>query len=148
MARKRSKGFGNAAGRIESLIDAARRAAGLAHAPYSGFAVGAALEDCDGSVGLGANIENAAYPAGICAERTALLLWRDAMLGPVRRVVIYTPTERPSPPCGLCREALRRWAPDADIYLACATRVKGPARPADWLPARTPVRKLPAADAG
>ncbi len=139
MSGKRCRGADKTAGTIDSLVDAARRAAELAHAPYSGFAVGTALEDRDGRVVLGANIENAAYPAGICAERTALLIWRDAMLGPVRRAVIYTPTDQPSPPCGLCREALMRWAPDAEIYLACEACVTRPVHPADWLPAHRDV---------
>lgn len=119
---------------LEALVALAVHAAGRAHAPYSNFRVGVALRDDRGGVYLGANQENAAYPLGICAERVALRIWRAAGGGPVVALVIHTATERPTPPCGLCRDALKRWAPEARIYLHCRAGLSGPRSGADWLP--------------
>jgi len=117
------------------LVRAARRAARRAYAPYSRFAVGAALRDARGEVFAGANLENAAYPLGICAERVALLLWRAGGSAPITEVVIYTRTRAPTPPCGLCRQALLRWAPHARVYLTFDGGVRGAFHAGEWLPA-------------
>jgi len=116
------------------LLRAARRAARRAYAPHSRFPVGAALLDEGGATFLGANIENASYPLGICAERLALQIWRQEGGGRIRQVVIHTGAARPAPPCGLCREALRRWAPDAEVFLSSRQEVAGPYTAASWLP--------------
>jgi cytidine deaminase len=118
---------------IPRLAQAARRAARRAYAPYSEFRVGAALRDAKGRIFTGANIENAAYPLGICAERTALQLWRSEGGDAIEAVVIFTDTDVPTPPCGLCREALNRWAGGARLYLAFRDGTAGPSRPSDWL---------------
>jgi cytidine deaminase len=128
---------GNPSGeRMAELVRLAGDAARRAHAPYSGFAVGAVLCDEQKALFQGANIENAAYPLGICAERAALLAWREAGGAPIDSVVIYTDTLRPTPPCGLCREALLHWAPGANVYLAYRRSVAGPFCCADLLPMR------------
>jgi cytidine deaminase len=92
------------------LIAEARAAASRAYAPYSRFEVGAALRLDNGTIVSGNNQENASFPAGICAERTAL---HAAMAGaPQARVVemaIVVPSvtgDRPVSPCGICRQAL------------------------------------------
>ena len=118
---------------IHRLVRAARRAARGAYAPYSEFRVGAAILDVEGRVFAGANIENAAYPLGICAERTALQLWISERGAMIEAVVVYSDTPAPTPPCGLCREALRRWAGSARLYLAYRDGTAGPSRPAEWL---------------
>jgi cytidine deaminase len=82
------------------LIAAAREARERAYAPYSRFAVGAALLMEDGSVVAGCNVENRSYGLAICAERGALAA-----------AVVLTATSPPSPPCGMCRESLRELAP-------------------------------------
>jgi cytidine deaminase len=100
-------------------IDSARLAAfgamERAYAPYSRFRVGAALVGPDGRTFVGCNVENAAYPAGICAERAALAA---AVAGGVRRfdlLVIASEADEPTPPCGMCRQALVEFAPTLAI---------------------------------
>ena len=96
---------------LESVRDAALVAMERAYAPYSQFRVGAALVGDDGRLFAGCNVENAAYPAGICAERSAL---GAAIAGGVTRfdlLVIATEADDPTPPCGMCRQALVEFAP-------------------------------------
>jgi cytidine deaminase len=122
-------------GEWKSLVAAARSARRRAHAPYSGFRVGAALLDADGAVFRGANLENAAYPLGICAERIALAQWRIDRGGRLRGIVIFTDTEAPTPPCGWCRDAFLRFAPEAEICLATPRKLLGPWKARDFVPA-------------
>jgi len=96
---------------LESVRDAALTAMERAYAPYSQFRVGAALVGADGSLFAGCNVENSAYPAGICAERSALAA---AIAGGVTQfdlLVIATEADDPTPPCGMCRQALVEFAP-------------------------------------
>ena len=86
-----------------------------AYAPYSDFRVGAALRSTDGNIFVGCNVENSAYPAGICAERSALAA---AIAGGARQfdaLVIVTEAEETTPPCGMCRQALVEFAPGLTI---------------------------------
>ena len=131
-----------------SPAEAAARAARRAWAPYSTFRVGAAILDDRGEMYTGANLENAAYPLGICAERAALLAWRVAGGGTITDVVIHTDTEVPTPPCGLCRDALARWSPGARVYLHCRAGLSSPRGPADWLPGASVPSRPPARAAG
>ena len=100
---------------LDSLRSTALGAMEKAYAPYSDFRVGAALVGLDGSVFVGCNVENSAYPAGICAERSALAA---AVAGGVRRfelLVIATEADECTPPCGMCRQALVEFAPTLKI---------------------------------
>jgi cytidine deaminase len=95
-----------------TLIAAARAARDKAHAPYSRFAVGAAVLDEQGRIHAGCNVENAAYPQGWCAEASALSAM--VMAGGRRAVAVAVCAVAPQPvtPCGGCRQKLREFAAD------------------------------------
>lgn len=105
----------------EELMALAQKARETAYAPYSGFLVGAALEAADGGVFTGGNVENAAYPVGCCAERTALF---HAVAQGERRFVQIAiaggkageAAEELCAPCGMCRQALNEFC-DAEDFL-------------------------------
>jgi len=100
---------------IKPLVAAAIVAAQNAYIPYSGYPVGAALRTTDGDIFTGCNIENAAYPACICAERTALV---KAVSEGVRTFdAIAVATRNGGSPCGLCRQMLFEFAPDLRVVL-------------------------------
>ena len=77
-----------------------------AYVPYSRFPVGAALECADGTVYTGCNVENASYPAGICAERTAIFHAVSEGRTDFRRIVVAGKSEDFCVPCGVCRQVM------------------------------------------
>lgn len=101
---------------IQTLIEAAIAAAEHAYIPYSHYPVGAALRASDGTVYTGCNVENAAYPATICAERTALV--KAVSEGRRQFDLLVVVTGNGGSPCGTCRQMLYEFAPDLRIILA------------------------------
>jgi cytidine deaminase len=90
---------------IEEAVREARAAMDRAYAPYSGFAVGAAVI-ANGRIFTGQNIENASYPVSVCAERNAVGRMIDAGERRIDAVAVVTAAESPTPPCGACRQVL------------------------------------------
>jgi cytidine deaminase len=104
------------------LIAAARRAAQTAYAPYSKFRVGAAVLAGNGKIFTGANVENASYGLSNCAERTAVFAAVAAGERKIVAVAVYTPTRKPTLPCGACRQVIHEFGPKAVILCACRSR--------------------------
>jgi cytidine deaminase len=96
----------------DALVAAARQAREQAYAPYSRFAVGAAVQDEHGRIHAGCNVENAAYPQGWCAEASALAAMVLAGGRRVTAVAVCAVSEHPITPCGGCRQKLREFAAD------------------------------------
>ena len=112
--------------RERALVAAARRVRLHAHAPYSGFRVGAALRTRRGEVFAGCNVENASLGAGICAERGAVLQAVAAGMRPgdLVTVAIFTADRRLTPPCGMCLQVLVEFGRDAAVILAAPGKVR------------------------
>ena len=102
-------------GQLDRLREAAFAAMERAYAPYSQFCVGAALLTADGTVFVGCNVENAAYPSGICAERAAVMAAVVAGHRSFRLIVVATEADEPAPPCGVCRQVLVEFAPRLQV---------------------------------
>lgn len=117
------------------LFAAARAARAHAYAPYSGFAVGAAVRGASGRIFSGCNVENAAYPAGTCAEAGAIAA---AVAAGERRIVealVAADSEEPVTPCGVCRQRLREFAADdCDVHSAGPTAIVATFRLGELLP--------------
>ena len=101
----------------EPLVAAATAARERAYAPYSHFAVGAALLMEDGSIHAAANVENCIPALSICAERNAMSAAASAGLRRPRAVAVVTDATPPARPCGLCRQTLAEFARDLPILV-------------------------------
>lgn len=100
---------------VQHLIQLAIAASEHAYVPYSNYRVGAALLAADGSVYTGCNVENAAYPACICGERTALV--KAVSEGKRQFTAIAVATANGGTPCGVCRQMLYEFAPDLRVIV-------------------------------
>jgi cytidine deaminase len=101
----------------DALLAAALAARENAFAPYSKFKVGAAIEDIDGRIHTGCNVENATYGLTVCAERVAVFKAVSEGARKFRRVAIAADTDRLTPPCGACRQILWEFCGDVEIVL-------------------------------
>jgi cytidine deaminase len=100
------------------LVAAARQAREHAHADYSHFKVGAALETTDGIIVTGCNIENATYGLTICAERVAMFKALSEGHRSFKRIAVVADTNQPTTPCGACRQVLWEFGGNLEIILA------------------------------
>ena len=103
---------------MDALIEAALRARENAHAPYSKFNVGAALEDETGRIHTGCNVENATYGLTVCAERVAVFKAISEGVRKFRRIAVAADTDALTPPCGACRQILWEFCGDIEVILA------------------------------
>jgi cytidine deaminase len=106
---------------LRRLVLAARRVRQAAYAPYSNFAVGAAVLAGDGRLHVGCNVENSSYGATLCAERAAIAAAVAAGARRLFAVAVVTGVDPPSPPCGICLQALAEFmGPEGQVVLAGA----------------------------
>ena len=103
-----------------SLLQSARAVRENAYAPYSGFKVGAALRASTGKVYTGVNVENVAYPEGICAEAGAISAMVAGGDTAIAEVCVIADCPDPVPPCGGCRQKLAEFS-DGDVTVTLAT---------------------------
>jgi cytidine deaminase len=102
---------------MDSLSQSALAARDHAHAPFSNFRVGAALEDISGRVHTGCNVENATYGLTVCAERVAVFKAISEGAREFRRIAIAADADQLTPPCGACRQILWEFCGDLEIIL-------------------------------
>jgi len=101
-----------------SLHDKVLTARRRAYVPYSHFPVGAVVVDQNGQIYSGANVENASYPLGMCAERVALFKWATESTSPPQALYVLGDTEEPISPCGACRQVMAELcSPEMPVYL-------------------------------
>ncbi len=103
----------------DTLVTAALVVRARAYAPYSGFQVGAAVLDGDGRVHAGTNVENAAYPEGVCAEAAAIAAMVAAGGRRIEAIAVAGPPCQLCTPCGGCRQKIREFAAPEVPILVC-----------------------------
>src|SRR6267154_259886 len=102
---------------MDTLIQAALDVRLNAHAPYSNFLVGAAVEDDRGQIHTGCNVENATYGLTVCAERVAIFKAISEGARRFRRIAVAADTETLTPPCGACRQILWEFCGNVPVVL-------------------------------
>lgn len=117
-----------------AALAAALAARAHAHAPFSKFRVGAALEDTSGRLHTGCNIENATYGLTLCAERVAVFKAISEGARQFRRIAIAADSETLTPPCGACRQILWEFCGDIEVLLSSPTGKRESLRLKDLLP--------------
>jgi len=103
---------------IKKLINAAKEASARSYSPYSKYKVGAALLTKDGNIYTGTNIENASFPAGMCAERVALFEAIKNGDDQFEALAIYAEGDNFPFPCGICRQVISEFTRDLNIIIA------------------------------
>jgi cytidine deaminase len=102
---------------MNKLLEAALAARENAHAPFSKFKVGAAIEDENGRIFTGCNVENATYGLTMCAERVAVFKAISEGARKFKRIAVAADTDELTPPCGACRQILWEFCGDAELTL-------------------------------
>ncbi len=102
----------------KNLIEQAKQARENAYAPYSNYAVGAALLLDNGEIIQGANVENASFGGTVCAERSAVFTAISKGFRKFKAIAVVTESSPPASPCGFCRQVLAEFAPDLPIVLS------------------------------
>lgn len=106
------------------LFNLAALARNRAYAPYSGFAVGAAVEATSGRLYAGCNVENVSYPIGTCAEESAIAAMVSGGDTEIRRILIIAGGEQLIAPCGACLQRIKEFASEeVTIYLATPEKI-------------------------
>lgn len=119
----------------DDLLQAALAARAHAHAPYSGFKVGAALRATDGSIHAGCNVENAAFPQGQCAEATAIGVMIAGGAIRIAEILVVADGPETVSPCGGCRQRLVEFAdPATPVHLAGPEGVRATVSLGELLP--------------
>ena len=95
---------------MQDLLQAARQVKQNAYAPYSGFQVGAALRSASGNIFSGCNVENSAYPEGVCAEASAIAAMVAAGETKITEILVIADGDTLCSPCGGCRQKLAEFA--------------------------------------
>ena len=103
---------------MNKLLEAALAARQNAHAPFSKFQVGAAIETADGRIFTGCNVENATYGLTVCAERVAVFKAISEGARKFTRIAVAADTDVLTPPCGACRQILWEFCGDIELVLA------------------------------
>jgi len=119
----------------EAMFEAARAAMAKAHAPYSGFHVGAVVKGANGKLYAGCNVENASYPEGWCAETTAIA--HMVMDGETRiaEIVVMGGGDALVTPCGGCRQRIREFAgPEVPVHVCSPEALRQTLTLGDLLP--------------
>jgi cytidine deaminase len=102
---------------LDGLVAAAKAVRERAHAPFSKFKVGCAIEDETGRVFTGCNVENASYGLTLCAERVAVFKAVSEAAAKLKRIAVVADTDSLTPPCGACRQILWEFCGDAELIL-------------------------------
>jgi cytidine deaminase len=105
------------ASEVQKMKEAAEAVARTAYCPYSHFPVGAAVLSSEGEIFAGCNVENASFGLAICAERNAIFQAISKGHRDIRAIVVVTPTRLLAPPCGACRQVLKEFGPEADVFV-------------------------------
>jgi cytidine deaminase len=129
---------------IDELFAAAAQVRAKAHAPYSRFAVGAAIRGAGGGLYLGCNVENAAYPSGSCAEQNAIGAMIAAGESQIAEIAVLGDASTPVTPCGACRQRIREFGgPATQIHAGAVSGARRSFTLAELLPESFGPESLP-----
>ncbi len=118
----------------KELIEAAADVRERAHAPFSGFKVGAAVETENGDVITGCNVESASYGLTMCAERAAIFAAVAQGTQRITRVAVVADSEKLTAPCGACRQVIWEFGGDVEVILSNLEGVKESVQMSELLP--------------